>query len=100
MASNSLGGRRSRTFKPFDRPWKLEDAKARFSEVVRRARTEGPQGVSVRGRDAVIVISVEDFERLKPPLRDSLPLVEFLQGLHLHGLDTSRTKDTGRDVEL
>jgi prevent-host-death family protein len=57
---NPLGGRRSRPFRPFDRRWKRADAKARFSEVVRRARTEGPQQVSVRGKDAVIVISVED----------------------------------------
>ena len=56
--------------------------------------------MSVRGKDAVVVVSVEEYERLKPPGRDSLPLVEFLQGLHLHGLDTSRTKDGGRDVEL
>lgn len=100
MPLGSLGGRWPRRFKPFDRPWKLEDAKARFSEVVRRARAEGPQGVSVRGRDAVVVMSVEDFERLTPPSRDSLPLVEFLQGLHLHELDTSRTEDIGRDIEL
>lgn len=37
------------------RSWKLEDAKARFSEVVRLALTEGPQRVTRRGRDAVIV---------------------------------------------
>ena len=39
--------------------WKLEDAKARFSEVVRRARNEGPQHVTVRGKDSVVVISSE-----------------------------------------
>lgn len=37
------------------RTWKLEDAKARFSEVVRLALSEGPQRVMRRGRDAVIV---------------------------------------------
>lgn len=46
--------------------WKLEDAKARFSELVRRARTEGPQRVTVRGKEAVVVISVEEMERLRP----------------------------------
>jgi len=36
--------------------WKLEDAKARFSEVVRHAREDGPQRVTVRGQDAVVVM--------------------------------------------
>ena len=44
--------------------WKLEDAKARFSEVVRHAREDGPQRVTVRGQDAVVVMSVEEFEKL------------------------------------
>ena len=47
--------------------WKLEDAKARFSEVVRRAKSEGPQRVSVRGRDAVVVVAVDEFERPAAP---------------------------------
>lgn len=100
MPSNRREGKSSRPRSPVDRGWKLEDAKARFSEVVRRARTEGPQRVSVRGRDAVVVISVEELERLTPPGRDRMPLVKFLEGLHLGDLDTSRIRDRGRDVEL
>ena len=46
--------------------WKLEDAKARFSEVVRLARERGPQRVTVRGRDAVVVLAAEDYARLAP----------------------------------
>jgi prevent-host-death family protein len=45
--------------------WLLRDAKARFSELVRRVRSEGPQYVSVHGRDEVVVISVEEFRRLQ-----------------------------------
>ena len=45
--------------------WVLQDAKARFSELVRRVRSEGPQHVTVHGRDAVVVISAEEFRRLK-----------------------------------
>ena len=45
--------------------WLLQDAKARFSELVRRVRTEGPQHVTVHGRDEVVVISAEEFRRLK-----------------------------------
>lgn len=46
--------------------WRLEEAKARFSEVVRRAREAGPQHVTVRGRDAVVVLSAETYARLAP----------------------------------
>jgi prevent-host-death family protein len=44
--------------------WPLQDAKARFSELVRRARERGPQHVSVRGEPAVVVMSEEEFARL------------------------------------
>jgi prevent-host-death family protein len=45
--------------------WLLQDAKARFSELVRRVRSEGPQHVTVHGRDEVVVISADEFHRLK-----------------------------------
>jgi prevent-host-death family protein len=45
--------------------WVLQDAKARFSELVRRVRSEGPQHVTVHGRDEVVVIAAEEFRRLK-----------------------------------
>jgi prevent-host-death family protein len=44
---------------------RLQDAKARFSELVRRVRAAGPQHVTVHGRDAVVVVSAEEFRRLK-----------------------------------
>ena len=81
------------------RGWKLEDAKARFSELVRRAQSEGPQRVTVRGRDAVVVISAEELEQLLPAER-RLPFVEFMESLHVEGLDLGREPDYGRDVEL
>ena len=48
--------------------WLLQDAKARFSELVRRVRAEGPQHVTVHGRDEVVVIAAEEFRRLKGDL--------------------------------
>ena len=45
--------------------WLLQDAKARFSELVRRVHSEGPQHVTVHGRDEVVVVSAEEFRRLK-----------------------------------
>lgn len=80
--------------------WKLEDAKARFSEVVRMARSLGPQHVSVRGKDAAVVLSAEDYERLRPSRPPRVPLVAFMERLRLDGLDLARDPDSGRDVEL
>ncbi len=45
--------------------WLLQDAKARFSELVRKVRSEGPQHVTVHGRDEVVVLAAEDFRRLQ-----------------------------------
>jgi prevent-host-death family protein len=56
---------RRRTRNPKSGQWLLQDAKARFSELVRRVRSEGPQRVTVHGRDEVVVISAEEFCRLK-----------------------------------
>ncbi len=79
--------------------WKLEDAKARFSELVRRAEHDGPQTVTVRGREAVVVLSARDFAKLQPSA-DRPPLIDFLKGLDLGSLDLTRVPDFGRDVEL
>src|SRR6516162_9361085 len=98
MQNPARSGARRQAIKAY-RGWKLEDAKARFSEVVRRARSEGPQRVTVRGRDAVVVISAEELERLLPPTR-SLPFVQFMESLYVEGLELDREPDHGRDAEL
>lgn len=88
-------------FRPSRRSgWTLQDAKARFSEVVRRARSEGPQRVTVRGHDAVVVIAADELERLLPPPADQVPFVAFMEGLSVEGLDITRARDPGRDVAL
>jgi prevent-host-death family protein len=55
------------TSEAMDARWGLEVAKAQFGEVVRRAKTEGPQTVTVQGRDEAVVISAEEYGRLKLP---------------------------------
>ncbi len=54
---------------PADKPahgrWCLRDVKARFSELVRLARSDGPQRVTLHGCDAVVVIDAAEFERLQ-----------------------------------
>jgi prevent-host-death family protein len=82
--------------------WKLEDAKNRFSELVRRALAHEPQLVTRHGRDAVVVLSVEDYERLT----GSRNLLEFLRespfadAVSRGELDLERLRDLGRDVAL
>lgn len=83
-----------------DDVWKLEDAKARFSEVVRRAQSEGPQRVTVRGRETVVVISVEELGRLLPQDAGTPAFVPFLESLGLEGIDLDRETDHGRDAVL
>ena len=58
--------------------WRLQDAKARFSELVRRAHSDGPQHVTLHGRDAVVVVDVEEFNRLKGARTGAL-LIEALR---------------------
>jgi prevent-host-death family protein len=77
----------------------LEDAKARFSEVVRRANAEGPQAVTVRGRRAVVILDADEFERLAAP-KPEISLVDFLDNLDMDGLDLTRESDAGRDIDL
>ena len=53
MQKSSLSGR-----------WKLADAKAQFSELVMQVQANGPQRVTVRGKDAVVVVAADEFDRL------------------------------------
>jgi prevent-host-death family protein len=80
--------------------WKLEDAKARLSEVVRLAGTNGPQLVTIRGKEAAIILAPEEYRQLLPKPKGHQPLVRFLQGLSLDRLDLTREDDTGRDMAL
>ena len=79
--------------------WKLEDAKARFSEVVRRARDGAPQHVTVRGEEAVVIVDAAEWKRLTGSLKRQ-PLTEFLRETGLGELPIDRAADRGRDVDL
>lgn len=81
--------------------WLLQDAKARFSELVRRVHSEGPQHVTVHGRDEVVVITAEDFRRLQGN-RTGRDLIAVMQASPYPDveLDVSRSPMPVRDVEL
>ncbi|MFZ0392772.1 MAG: type II toxin-antitoxin system prevent-host-death family antitoxin [Terracidiphilus sp.] len=83
------------------RRWKLEQAKTRFSEVVRLAAMEGPQLVTIHEREAAVVMVVEDYRNMASTPKDDVPLVDFLQGLGLADRNVYRGGGGGeRDVEL
>lgn len=81
--------------------WSLQDAKARFSEVVRKAKNEGPQRVTLHGREEVVIVSVEDYRNLRDE-RTGADLVELLQQSPLQGVEFEheRVESPVRDVEL
>lgn len=82
--------------------WKLEDAKNRFSEVVRRARDEGPQVVTRHGRDAVVVMSVDEYRDLAEPgdLVAFLAKSPFADALATGELMIDRSPDLERGIDL
>lgn len=78
--------------------WKLEDAKARFSEVVKLAEQGVPQHVSVRGRNAVVILSAKTYARLAPAASGSLASL-FGEGpfTRLDGFDATRERGPDRE---
>ncbi len=70
--------------------WQLQEAKARLSELIAAARTEGPQEVTVRGESAAVVLSKDDFERLANPKPG---FVEFLRKSPLAGVELKIRRD-------
>lgn len=80
--------------------WTLAEAKDRLSEVVRRAAIEGPQTISVRGKDTAVVISKAEYEQLTPS-KPKGDFVEFLLSIpSLEGVDLERDRSLPRDIDL
>ena len=95
LRRNALGSTRSKI-------WQLQTAKARFSEVFRRARVEGPQTVTRQGKEAVVIIPAEEFDRLMARSQQPQALSEFFaeSPLAKAKLDLERIPDYGRKIEL
>jgi prevent-host-death family protein len=82
--------------------WQLQTAKAKFSEVFRRAHAIGPQVVTRGGADAVVILPMEQYELLLARSNQPKSLVEFFRRSPLAGLDLhlERDRDTGRPLAL
>ncbi len=88
--------------KPKTSRWQLQTAKARFSEVFRRAFAEGPQYVTRQGKEAVVILPAAEFERLVGRERQPRSLVKFFAESPLAEVrvNLDRKTDFGRKVDL
>ena len=79
--------------------WTVAEAKAKFSQMIEEARTNGPQTVTRNGRSAVVVVSVEEWER---KIRRRGTLADFFAESPLceSGIEIERMKGGFRDIEL
>jgi len=81
--------------------WQIQEAKARLSELVKRAETEGPQDITLHGRSVAVVLSRAAFERLAGQMSS---VVDFMQASPLAGLDGElvfeRDASLTRDLSL
>lgn len=82
--------------------WQVQTAKARFSEVFRLARAEGPQRITRQGKEGVVMVAEEQFDKLVRKSRQPQSLVQFFRQSPLVGvdLDLERNRDSGRSLDL
>jgi antitoxin Phd len=77
--------------------WQVQQAKARFSELLDRTLKEGPQTVTRHGKPVAVMVPVEEYRRLRPRQKS---LKALLASAPLEGVEIVRSRDTGRTVKL
>lgn len=79
--------------------WQLQDAKSKFSSLVEKAQHNGPQVVTKNGKDAVVVLSIDEYKKLIKP---KTSLLDFFHSSPLakEDLDLTRSKEMPRDIKL
>jgi prevent-host-death family protein len=81
------------------RGWSLVEAKNGLSELVRRARMDGPQTISVRGERAAVVLSASEYDALTTPDAPKT-LKDLLRAMNLEGVDLMRDPRPSPDIDL
>ena len=79
--------------------WQLQEAKGNFSQLIKRAAGGDAQVVTVHGKPTAVVVSAEEYARLTRR-RGKLSAALLRPDLAVENLDISRSRDTGRDIEL
>jgi prevent-host-death family protein len=77
--------------------WQVQEAKARFSEVVRGAERDGPQAITLHGRDVAVLVSRAEYDRLTGTGRS---LLEFMRNSPLHETDIEFERAPGLTREI
>ena len=78
--------------------WQVHEAKRKFSELIERARAEGPQTITRHGRERAVVLSIEAYRKLEAAKPDFKAYL--LAGPKLDDFAVERPRDLGREVEL
>jgi prevent-host-death family protein len=77
--------------------WPVQDAKQRFSELIRTAHAEGPQVVTRHGEEIAVIIDIVDYRHLKGEIAE---FKDYLRsGPDFDDLDLSRTGERPRAIE-
>ncbi|MGO9454071.1 MAG: type II toxin-antitoxin system Phd/YefM family antitoxin [Candidatus Binataceae bacterium] len=80
--------------------WQLQEAKARFSELVARTLKEGPQIVTRHGKPVAVLVPIDEYRHLKSGGK-KLDFKEFLtRGPSIGALEITRSREIARDVEF
>jgi len=79
--------------------WQLQEAKAKFSQVVNEAIQHGPQVITKHGIEKVLLISIDDYNKLNKP-KEKISSFFHYSPLKDIKLDITRSKDLPRDIQL
>jgi len=79
--------------------WQLQEAKAKFSEVINEAIQHGPQIITKHGVETALLISVDDYKKVN---KKDLKISQFFQNSPIANidLDLNHSQDTPREVKL
>jgi prevent-host-death family protein len=77
--------------------WQIQEAKARFSEMVDRTLKEGPQTVTRHGKPVAVLVPVDEYRRLRTGGRTFKAL---LASAPLEGVEIRRSHETGGIVDF
>jgi len=99
MHDEKLTGETQASRKRSHAPWSVANAKAHFSEVLEKARAEGPQIITRNGKRAAVLVSIEEWEK---KTKRKGTLAEFLLNSPLRnsGIEIERDREAPRDIDL
>jgi prevent-host-death family protein len=77
--------------------WQVQEAKQKFSQVIRQALDDGPQVVTRHGEEVVVIIAAQEYRRLTATKSDFKQFL--LSGPDFDLLELDRARDLPRDIE-